>query len=313
MAEIKIYGTLLNDTAEPIAYAAQLRDVAEGKTQAALNQEFKSGIAAAGGKLQIATATVLGGVKSATTGTTAGRDYAVEVKTDGTMKVNVPWASYGAATASVAGLMSAADKGKLDGVATGAEVNQNALATVKVNGKAAFAAAAKQDTLDLYAGSNVTLVWDATAKRVTVSAKDTTYSAATASAAGLMAAADKSKLDALPTKEEYDAGNQGLLKMFDGVDTELKTLKDGKLDKPAAAQTTVADNNYILIGPDGDSTETSCVDYRVIKKDMTAAGTAAANAVKTELTPLINDKINTATYNALLARVEALEGALTLQ
>lgn len=38
-----------------------------------------------------ATATVLGGVKSATTGTTAGRDYNVEVKTDGTMKVNVPW------------------------------------------------------------------------------------------------------------------------------------------------------------------------------------------------------------------------------
>lgn len=39
----------------------------------------------------IATATVLGGVKSSTTGTTANRDYNVQVKSDGTMKVNVPW------------------------------------------------------------------------------------------------------------------------------------------------------------------------------------------------------------------------------
>lgn len=41
--------------------------------------------------LPIATADKLGGVKSSTTGTTANRDYNVEVKTDGTMKVNVPW------------------------------------------------------------------------------------------------------------------------------------------------------------------------------------------------------------------------------
>lgn len=41
--------------------------------------------------LPIATNTVLGGVKSATTGTTVNRDYNVQVKSDGTMKVNVPW------------------------------------------------------------------------------------------------------------------------------------------------------------------------------------------------------------------------------
>ena len=39
----------------------------------------------------IATTSVLGKVKSSTTGTTAGRDYKVQVNTDGTMKVNVPW------------------------------------------------------------------------------------------------------------------------------------------------------------------------------------------------------------------------------
>ena len=39
----------------------------------------------------IATTSVLGLVKSATTGTAANRDYNVQVNPDGTMKVNVPW------------------------------------------------------------------------------------------------------------------------------------------------------------------------------------------------------------------------------
>ena len=41
--------------------------------------------------LPTATSSVLGGVKSSTTGTTANRNYNVEVNSDGTMKVNVPW------------------------------------------------------------------------------------------------------------------------------------------------------------------------------------------------------------------------------
>ena len=40
---------------------------------------------------EIANATTAGLVKSSTTGTMAGRDYKVQVNTDGTMKVNVPW------------------------------------------------------------------------------------------------------------------------------------------------------------------------------------------------------------------------------
>lgn len=41
--------------------------------------------------LPIATESALGGIKSQKTGTTAGRDYKVQVDSDGTAKVNVPW------------------------------------------------------------------------------------------------------------------------------------------------------------------------------------------------------------------------------
>ena len=74
--------------------------------------------------LPIASASALGGVKSATTGTTARRDYNVQINSDGTMKVNVPWTdtntTYNAATPSANGLMSAADKSKLDKIASNA-------------------------------------------------------------------------------------------------------------------------------------------------------------------------------------------------
>lgn len=72
--------------------------------------------------LPTASSSVLGGVKSSITGTTSERDYLVQVNTDGTMKVNVPWSNttYAVATTSANGLMSSADKTKLDGIATGA-------------------------------------------------------------------------------------------------------------------------------------------------------------------------------------------------
>ena len=41
--------------------------------------------------IKTATASEIGGVKSSTTGTAANRDYNVQVNSDGTMKVNVPW------------------------------------------------------------------------------------------------------------------------------------------------------------------------------------------------------------------------------
>lgn len=73
------------------------------------------------------------------------------------------------ATTSAHGLMTAADKTKLNGIATGAEVNQNAFSNVKV-GSTTVAADGKTDTLELVAGSNVTLTPDATNDKVTIAA-----------------------------------------------------------------------------------------------------------------------------------------------
>ena len=67
-----------------------------------------------------ATSEKIGGIKSQKTGTTSGKDYKVEVASDGTAKVNVPWTdtntTYAKATTSVDGLMSKEDKSKLDGL-----------------------------------------------------------------------------------------------------------------------------------------------------------------------------------------------------
>lgn len=102
--------------------------------------------------------------------------------------------NHSAATTSVAGFMSAADKTKLEGIAAGAQANQNAFANVVV-GSTAIAADTASDTLTLVAGTNVTLTPDANNDKVTIEAKDTTYSAATTLADGLMSATDKAKLD----------------------------------------------------------------------------------------------------------------------
>lgn len=131
---------------------------------------------------------------------------------NGVITVNSTNTTYSAATTSTAGLMSSSDKTKLNGVATGAEVNQNAFSNVVV-GSTTVAADSKTDTLTL-AGSNVTLTPDATNDKVTIGitkanvtsalgytppTTNTTYSNATTSAAGLMSSSDKSKLDGIAT------------------------------------------------------------------------------------------------------------------
>lgn len=94
--------------------------------------------------------------------------------------------------AGASGFMTGADKTKLDGVAAGAEVNQNTFATVAVSGQASVSADAKQGTLTLANGTGVAITTDAATDTVTIGT-----TAATTSVAGHMSAADKTKLDGI--------------------------------------------------------------------------------------------------------------------
>lgn len=77
------------------------------------------------------------------------------------------------ATEQINGLMTSAMVIKLNGIASGAEVNQNAFGKVVV-GSTTITADSKTDTLTLTAGSNVTLTPDATNDKVTIAATNTT-------------------------------------------------------------------------------------------------------------------------------------------
>ena len=87
----------------------------------------------------------------------------------------------------VDGLMSGDDKGKLDNIASGAEVNQNAYSIVKV-GTTNVSATSKTDTLTLVAGTGITLTPNTTAKSVTIKSNaepsNTVSAVATTASAG---------------------------------------------------------------------------------------------------------------------------------
>lgn len=87
--------------------------------------------------------------------------------------------THSAATTSTSGFMSAVDKTKMDGIATGAQVNQNAFGNVVV-GTTTIQADSATDTLTLTAGTNISLTPDATNDAVTIAVSGTVPSATTA-------------------------------------------------------------------------------------------------------------------------------------
>jgi len=120
---------------------------------------------------------------------------------------------HSAATTSVAGLMSAADKSKLDGIASGANKYTHPTYTSKTSGLYKITV----DGEGHVSGATAVAKSDITA--LGIPSSDTTYSAATTSAAGLMSASDKSKLDGIAsganayTHPTYTAKGSGLYKV----------------------------------------------------------------------------------------------------
>lgn len=118
------------------------------------------------------------------------------------------------ATQSTPGMMSASDKTKLDRIATGAEVNQNAFSNVS-DGTNTASASSKTDTFTIAGGGGTTVTVDPATKKVTIESRQTDQAdwteadtsspayiknkpgIATTTTDGLMSAEDKARLDEL--------------------------------------------------------------------------------------------------------------------
>ena len=153
-----------------------------------------------------------------------------------------------AATTSANGFMSSTDKSKLDGIAAGAQVNQKAFSQFKV-GTTDIKADTETDILTLVAGSNVTLTPDATNDRITIAAKDTTYSIGTKDTAGITKLYSElgSNADGTMTQEAIGsalAGKAGSLHTHDAATTSengfMSSTDKTKLDGIQANATAVA-------------------------------------------------------------------------
>lgn len=215
--------------------------------------------------LPVATASVLGGVKSSTTGTTPERDYSVEINADGTMKVNVPWT---------------------DNNTTYAQATGSTLGLVKIG----FTESGKNYPVELSEEGQmfVNVPWADT---------NTTYDVATQSANGLMSSADKQKLDTLILVPTGGATGQVLKKTSDGIAWQ----NDNNTTYPVASNTTnglmsstdkskldnIAENanNYTL--PNASTSVRGGVLMAGAVADTAVDGTETATTVATTLNSLL--------------------------
>ena len=213
----------------------------------------------------------------------------------GTVTIAATDTTYSAATQSANGLMSSTDKTKLDGIATGATANIGTVTQVKVGSTAYNPSsgvislpAYPSDTnthrpiqmngteilgnnttaVNLKAGSNVSL--SNSSGTVTIAATNTTYSAATQSANGLMSATDKTKLDGIATgaqvnsitgvkgnsESSYRTGNVNLTAANVGAAASSHT--HGNIQNGGTLQTndiTIASGDKLVVTDSSDSSK----------------------------------------------------------
>ena len=104
---------------------------------------------------------------AATTSSMGGIIVGENLSIDASGVLSADAQEYGEATSSQAGLMSISDKVKLNGIAEGAEVNQNAFTSI-TDGEVTIAADAKQDVLNFTAGEGISIVLDAVNDSITI-------------------------------------------------------------------------------------------------------------------------------------------------
>ena len=196
------------------------------------------------------------------------------------------------------------EKNKLSGIATGAEVNQNAFSNVVV-GSTTIAADSKTDSLTIVAGNNITITPDAANDKLTIAATDTVYThpTYTSKKSGLYkitvdgtghvsaaTAVSKSDITALgiPAQDTtYSTATQsdnGL--MSSGDKTKLDGIETG-------ANKTVVDSEL-------SSTSTNPVQNKVVNTAISSLNTLVGNkSVASQITSAIDTLNLDSTYIAV--------------
>ena len=189
-----------------------------------------------------------------------------------------------------------AEKNKLSGIASGAEVNQNAFSNVAV-GSTTIAADSKTDTLTLTAGSNITLTPNATSDTITIAATTITVDDSLSSTStnpvqnkvintALGNKVDKVSGKGLSTNDYTTAEKEKLAGIAEGATANVGTITGVSMNGTSVATSGVANITSlpasILSGtiPSAVTATTQAAGNNSTKIATTAfVGTAIANAL----------------------------------
>jgi hypothetical protein len=200
--------------------------------------------------------------------------------------------------------LTSAERSKLSGIATGAEVNQNAFSNIAVSGQTTVAADAKTDTFTLVAGSGVTLTTDATTDSITIAASgSSSNSFETIAVAGQSSVVADSGTDTLTLV----AGTGITITTDAGADsvtiTNSATGANAFGNVAVAGQTTVAadgtnDTLTLVAGTGVTITTDATTDTVTITNSVTAPNTFGTIAVATQSNVVADSTTDTLTLAA---------------
>ena len=165
------------------------------------------------------------------------------------------------ATTSVAGLMSATDKTKLDGIASGAEVNQNAFSTIAVTGQDSITADSKTDTLTLKAGTGISITLNDETDEVEIASHQhlnktllDSYTQSEENLANAVAKAHSQNTDTGTNSTTFQIGTSGPKIKNDSGEVQLRNAADDDYadlrvkNLHVEGTTTVINSNDVHIG-----------------------------------------------------------------
>lgn len=191
--------------------------------------------------------------------------------------------SYDLATETTAGLMSAADKVKLNGITANAQANQNAFSNVTI-GTDTIVAGSETDSLELVAGDNITISTDATNKKITIASTatrgDTNYT---------LPVATDTVLGGIKSGTDITVDDSGNVSVNDDSHNHVISNIDGLQEKLDEIQTNVSNNQTSI---EAAQSNVTALDTRVASVE-TGLDSKLDNAPGVITTELIGSNVVT--------------------